>query len=299
MPNAAAPQVTPTYDGSGQVTEPTLEFFPNGWNGYKYWLLVSPYPDFNQNLENPSILVSQDGVDWSIPAGLSNPLALPANSNDHLDDGTLFFDPSSGQLWLYYLEQGIAEILKRRVSSDGIHWSDARDLFRSASYQLVSPTIQFVNGRYFMWSVNAGSSGCSATKTTVEYRTSSDGITWSDAQPTDLLQPINKVWHINVRWIPEKGEFWAMYSGFPGNCGSDNLFFATSADGVHWNAFLGPLLSRHHGHWDGDTVYRATGFYDSSTEELRVWYAGRAGPVWHLGYTHENFQKVMNALLQK
>lgn len=305
MPNAIHPQVTPTYDGSGEVNEPTLEYFPSGWNGFKYWLLVSPYPSFNQDLENPSILVSQDGNSWVVPPGLTNPLALPSNPadplHDHLDDATILYDQASGQLWLYYIESDdAAEILKRMVSSDGIHWSAAQQLFSDRIYHFISPSIQRTGDHYIMWSVDSGIGGCSATSTRVVYRTSLDGINWSKPQPTDLAQLFFKIWHINVKWIPQQGEFWAIYSGFQSNCGYDNLFFARSADGIHWSTFAPPLVSANrHNLWDGAAIYRGTGFLDPTTGDIRIWYAGRRGLEWRLGYTHENLGKVMNGLLQR
>ena len=77
LTNASTPQTTPTYDGSGQVVHPGIVYFPGGWNGYQYWLVVTPYPGGNAAFENPSILVSQDGVTWIQPPGITNPIAGP------------------------------------------------------------------------------------------------------------------------------------------------------------------------------------------------------------------------------
>ena len=101
LANAATYQATPTYDGSGQVVHPGIVYFPSGWNGWKYWLVVTPYPGSNAVYENPSILVSNDGASWEVPTGLTNPIAIhPGEPN--LADGELFFDDSSNSLWVYY-----------------------------------------------------------------------------------------------------------------------------------------------------------------------------------------------------
>src|SRR5690348_1682788 len=78
MTNADAFQITPTYDGSGQVTEPSILEFPGEWHGFRYWLVVAPYPHSNDLDENPSILTSQDGLHWSAPPGIENPLEKPS-----------------------------------------------------------------------------------------------------------------------------------------------------------------------------------------------------------------------------
>ncbi|MBO9605718.1 MAG: hypothetical protein J7639_07195, partial [Paenibacillaceae bacterium] len=66
------PQLTqiPTYDGSGQTVHPCVLFFPEGWKGHRYWMAFTPYPDGNDQFENPSLVVSGDGVRWFVPPGL-------------------------------------------------------------------------------------------------------------------------------------------------------------------------------------------------------------------------------------
>ena len=73
--NAPAPLVTPTYDGSGQVVHPDVVHVPGGWNGYEYWMGMTPYPNSNDDFENPSVLASNDNVTWVVPPGVTNPLA--------------------------------------------------------------------------------------------------------------------------------------------------------------------------------------------------------------------------------
>ena len=69
LQNAATPQITPTYDGSGQITEPSIRSFDSEWNGYRYWLVVQPYPYGEDAYENPSMLVSNVGPSWAAQTG--------------------------------------------------------------------------------------------------------------------------------------------------------------------------------------------------------------------------------------
>ena len=32
-----------TFDGSGSLTHPSVLYFENGFNGYKYWMSYTPY----------------------------------------------------------------------------------------------------------------------------------------------------------------------------------------------------------------------------------------------------------------
>src|SRR6266404_9955978 len=77
LPNAAAPLTIPTPDGSGQVTEPSIVKFSPPWRGFTYWMVVAPYPHSDAEDENPSILVSDDGQQWSLPPGGTNPIQKP------------------------------------------------------------------------------------------------------------------------------------------------------------------------------------------------------------------------------
>ncbi|WP_270087580.1 hypothetical protein [Sphingobacterium sp. SYP-B4668] len=59
---------------------PDIHYFPNGFNGYQYWMVFTPYfgvvSSFSKpsTFENPTVVVSNDAVHWSTPMGLQNPL---------------------------------------------------------------------------------------------------------------------------------------------------------------------------------------------------------------------------------
>jgi len=120
-----------TYDGSGQVTEPSVVTLDSPWHGFKYWMAFSPYPNGDESKENPSIAASNDGITWEVPRGLTNPLEIPTSG--YFADASLFYDSQSDQLWVYYIQvSGARNSLKvlRRVSSDGVHWLNKSELFQ-------------------------------------------------------------------------------------------------------------------------------------------------------------------------
>ena len=57
----------PQYNSQG-VLHPDVVYFPNGQDGYKYWMVHTPYTNPTQGKENPSIVRSNDGVTWTIMA---------------------------------------------------------------------------------------------------------------------------------------------------------------------------------------------------------------------------------------
>ena len=76
-PNSSRP-LELSVAGHLQNTHPSIKWFENGWNGYKYWMAVTPYPNGSAFYENPCIIASNDLVSWVEPTPGVNPLdAVP------------------------------------------------------------------------------------------------------------------------------------------------------------------------------------------------------------------------------
>jgi hypothetical protein len=304
LENAAAPLVTPTYDGSGQATHPGIVQFAKRSHGYEYWMVMTPYPQSDKTKENPSILASHDGQQWEVPAGLANPIALPPST--FLADGDLLYDPASDQLWVYYIEQAIAGVstrLLRRTSADGVHWSAEQEVLRVPDYEMISPAVQKVGNEFYMWSVNAGSIGGCGKTSTVEFRTSPDGVNWSGAQTVAVTAaPGYHIWHVQVLRVPARNEYWMLQTVIADttHCADrTELMFATSKDGLAWTTYGKPALSPSTGKgWDNSHIYRSTMLYDSNRNLLQVWYPGRNGTtgVWRIGYAEADHDKFIEWL---
>jgi len=295
MPHAKSPLVTPTYDNSGQAMHPSILCFASSWHGYRYWMSMTPYTDQNYMVENPSILVSQDGTTWKLPDGLTNPVA--PNEFRHLMDSELFHDYASDQLWLYYMKgDNDGSYLLFRRSSDGVHWSAEQVLIKKQYDTMVSPTVENVNGIYRLWTVNPQATN---TVNLVEYRTSADGINWSDPEIVNLSQSGVQVWHIEIRFIASKKEYWAIYAGYPNGSttGDTSLYFAKSSDGLNWTTFTrAALISADKGKWDSQQIYRSAFLYEPKSDLLRVWYSASYRRVWHIGYTEITYSTFLGDL---
>jgi hypothetical protein len=298
MANASAPLVTPTFDGSGQGMHPGIVEFATAWHGFKYWMSMTPYPGNNFHVEDPSLLASNDGLNWQVPTGVTNPLATTLGV--HTMDPDLFYDSASDQIWLYYLDSALDGIhLWRRTSADGVNWSAAQDMLRLPIYQIISPAVAKTSTGYALWTVNSGTVGCSAPQTTVELRTSTDGVFWTAPQTVSLTQPGYQVWHIAVTSVPSKNEYWAVYAAYPAaSCGTTSLFLARSSDGINWTTYPNPLLNAGAA-WDSAQIYRSTIAYEASTDTLRLWYSARdANHIWHTGYTEAPYLQLQRFLSQ-
>ncbi len=148
---------------------PDVEYFENSFNGFKYWMAFTPYfgsvGSLNQAIlyENPTIVVSNDGINWQDPPQLINPLQLRPSLQDGVvrnsetiqgywsDTDLLYKD---GRLNVFYrgsiisktslqrivassknndqklLKNAVRTIVKQQ-SEDGVNWSPIEILYTS------------------------------------------------------------------------------------------------------------------------------------------------------------------------
>jgi hypothetical protein len=265
-----------TYDQSGQVVHPDVATAAE-LGGHPFWLGITPYPGGDAAYENPSIFQSLDGRAWKVPEGLSNPVVRPGAG--YLSDPDVLFEAANQRLWMYYRQVvGARNVIHLSRSGDGVHWSAPQEVVSAPSHELVSPAVVHgaAGAAWTMWSVNSGPAGCSAARTVVERRTSEDGERWGPAQTTDLAQPGQVVWHIDVQWIPARSEYWALYNTFPtgGTCTTDALHLARSPDGVQWTSYPSAVLRTGAIEAFRHIVYRSTFAVDPRGERVTFWFSG-------------------------
>jgi hypothetical protein len=288
--SAITPLTLVTYEGSGQAVHPDVVSGHGALAGF--WLIVTPYPNGNVDVENPSIFHAPKGNVWTIPTGVRNPLALPDQKAAYLSDPDVVYNMQDQRLWLYYRgASNVSNLVYLMHSADGSHWDTPSPVLTVPAHQAVSPTV--VHGApdapWIMWTVNAGPLGCAATNTTIERRTSTDGSHWSDASPVALVQPGQAIWHIDVEWIPARQEYWAIYNTYPigTSCSTHSLYVAQSRDGVTWSVGTSPIIRSGLTEDFQDIIYRATLMADPRGTRMTLWLSGaRYIPaasvyVWH------------------
>lgn len=304
------PLVVPTYEGSGESVHPDVVDFPAGWHGARYWLTMTPYPRSDSKVENPSILVSHDGRTLAAPDGLANPvIGHRGRPSDYNSDPELVYEAGTDRLLLFYrfVDRRTNTILVSS-STDGRTWVPAGKAFWARGHAAVSPTIAVRNpaSPARMWYVDAGRDGCKAVSTRVMTRASLEptgrltGTRWSEPDVTNLAQPGYVIWHIKVRYVPTKGEYWALYAAYPegpAGCDVDDLFFARSSDGVHWETFAEPLLRHEEREWTAAAIYRSSFLYDASSDQLRVWLSARgADQKWRMAYARFRYSELLGEI---
>jgi hypothetical protein len=263
-----------TFDGSGQAVHPDAALTPVAWGDAVTQLFVTPYPYGDASKENPSLYARRAFLNWTVPVGVINPIVRPVSG--YLSDPDQVFNPETNELWLYYRAVTDANEIHLLRGHGPSTWTAPVLVARGVNHTMVSPTVvRRASGDWMMWTVNSGPSGCASASTTVEIRTSTDGITWTTPATTDLAEKDNFPWHLDVEWIPSRAEFWAVYNvKIAGSCTTAALHFARSSDGVHWIPAVGPVLVREVIPEFKDIVYRASLLYDAGTDAVTLWYSG-------------------------
>jgi hypothetical protein len=291
----------PTCEGTGQVIHPDVVYFKDDWNGFKYWMAMTPYPYENDQYENPSVVVSNDGLLWSEPNGIQNPIT-PTPLVGHNCDCDMIYNPNCDQLWLYYIETDDLTYANvyLKTSQNGVDWGKKQLIISSKPrYSIIGQTVVYncIENRFLMWYVNAGHQGGFGNRDRViEYRDSIDGITWSNA--TTLLINSNYIpWHLDVIFLPWRNEYWMLYVGTNKSL-SSALLFAVSNNRTDWTISSRPILGAPPNSWDSHITYRSTCIYDLERDLFRLWYSAatrnaKGQMEFYIGHTEEILWKFM------
>lgn len=239
-----------TYiDGENQPTHPSVIDMKQTWNGYRYWMAYSPYPNADGAEENPCVCVSNDMLHWVTPSGLYNPIAFNEETAcDELKDPHIVYNGDLDRMEIWYLgrvdstiSEGGKLFLFRKTSSDGIHWSDYEIVRGMDGY--LSPSIIYSDGKYQLWAIVASSS---STAGAVAYSESADGRSWSSFEKCSFngSDEIDAIWHGAVS-CDDKYRFVYIASSSK----SDTIYYTESDDGIVWQQ--SNAIVEKESFWDG------------------------------------------------
>jgi hypothetical protein len=264
------------YDGKEDMhaTHPKVLNFEKKWNGYKYWMVYSPYPYMNDEYENPWLVVSNDKIHWKTPKGLTNPIEQKPNNYEHgkvyNSDPHILYNKDTDKMELYFRyvdDINDRVIIYRRTSSDGVKWLDKEEIIthKRSKIDFMSPAVIYDNGVYKMWFVNRNK--------TPYYIESKDGYNYSDPIKIDLNYPIPgiRTWHLDA--IKTENGYELLVSAYRNHKdrNSMNLYHFVSKDGINFKKgtiVLRPSISS----WDNKGLYRSTFMYEDGV--YYVYYSG-------------------------
>ena len=279
IPNAPDYLSIRTYDGSDQVVHPDIYYDADGWNDYCYWLALTPFPNGNDRLENPSIYASEDGINWVTPGKLSNPITQARACGYHSDPDIVVTNNVMRIYYRYNPGDGTT-ILNMKESGDGINWSEEKVVFTiPSSSTFASPALIVKDGNHLMYAVDTVAGA-------VTLRRSQNGVDWET--PITLFHSAG-IWHIDVLY--NSGMYYMIYMKKP----HGQLFFAESDDGLDWRRFDSPVLGPSRHGWDNRWIYRSS--FSIENAILRVWYSARSRQnEWHMGLTSIDFDQFKESL---
>jgi len=267
--NAEDYLITPTYDGSGKAIHPSIVYNANKWNGFKYWLGITPFPNENSTYENPSILVSNDGLIWDVPIGLTNPIAATPVGG-YNSDVELFFSSDNVTLYCLYREIiGSNEKIWIKSSIDGTTWSSPTLILSGSSLtNYISPSVVWNGIKYNMW-VNDSASGQG-----LSVYESIDPISGWTLKSRCAFTGSEVLSHLDVNY--EDGCYYIF--GMSGD--KTKNICGVSIDGVSFVAKI--IINASISGWD-QLLYRSTAL--KMTDGWHLWYSGAIGLTWHIGHT--------------
>lgn len=276
-----------TFDGSNSPYHPSVLYFKNGWNGYKYWMAETPFSPqckpYEDRNECPSIHVSNNGIDWTEIT--INPIddlnEQEVKELDFFSDPHLIYVDGKMECWYRFTHRnGNASYydnlqLVRKTSDNGTTWSD-RDVLvnlstvegRELGNMVVSPAILYNNGVYRMWYVDSES----RITRNVAYSESTNGYNWSEKKICSLNGKKNIPWHIDVNII--EGKYILLSYDF------NTITLWGSEDGTNFSFIKEILKPSVFGSFYGYTLYRACIIKD---DKYKIYFSGNDSLRTYIG----------------
>lgn len=278
----------------GQTTHPSVLFFPDSWNGWRYWMAHTPYPGGNDDHEDPNLAVSNNGISWQAAPGVTQPLDDADGTPEYNSDVDLKMGPND-TMYLFWRNYdtgaaGAEEKLYYRTSKDGVTWT-AKTLAWSNNHTVrrpLSPSFFYEDGGWTIWYVDVVPSpnvvmrarSTTPTPTAWATPTTVNGITVPSGQ---------EPWHIFMTRLGGR------YFGLLNDCTLDqsgangNLLFMQSYDGKTFEVSADTVIPKVNpdATYPHDFLYRATMVpaYEDGEFGFRVWYPGWVSSpsiIWNL-----------------
>ncbi len=218
----------PTYEHSNEVVHPKVLYFNNKINGYKYWMVSTPYSNLYD--ENPQITVSSDGIKWIEPQNIKNPVSgYPSKkfNGDYHSDPFFLYDKDHFELFYRktksylngkYKRNGYNYIYKQE-SDDGIKWKSKHLILdNNSGEQYMSPSVIKEDNLYKIWYVNSNGK--------VRYIESTNLINYTKPLSILIKDFTKKIWHGEIQKISNKYVFIFMIKY--------KLYYTESSDGINF-----------------------------------------------------------------
>lgn len=274
-----------TCYGDREPYHPKVISFKQKWNGYKYWMSYTPYPQEDDTKENPMIAVSNDLINWQSLICLDNPIVQPGKVYN--SDAHIVYNSDLNRIecyWRYVNDNENKAIVYRRTSTDGMKWTEKEAMIIANDRQkkdYVSLAIIYEDNLYKMWYINKGN--------TLTYQTSKDAYNWDEPIKANIsYEDGTRTWHIDVIHT-HKGYEMVIVAYKDWKLNKDmNLYYSMSNDGINWSqgkTIIKPRTKT--SYWDNKGIYRSSLMYEDGI--YYVYYSGTNRKLNHgIGFMYGN-----------
>lgn len=268
----------PTYDKSGQAVHPDI-FFDKQIK--KFVITFTPYPFTNDKFENPSIALSDDGINFYEEKKGINPL-VPAPQKDHNDAPDISY--KNGTYTILYLETVRPEYqsLIALQSKDRVTWQ--KTIIQKCNFSkeekpfMLSPAVAYKDKECFLFYVNRdyknGHKLFYTTGTSIE---TLDFMQAKEIQSSFIneLPAKTEPWHVDIIQ-DNNGGFLMLLCAVQRDSqkgGKYFLYIAKSKDLINWKLCKKPILKN---------CYRSSGFIKNNN--LYIYFSSNYfADAWKIG----------------
>lgn len=256
----------PSY--KDQHTHPHVIYVEQGFLGHKYLMVNTPYEFANDQLENPCLYLSNDGVSWKYWE--NNPIQGNYNdSNKHNSDPFLIYNETANNLevWYRYTQKSPKQdtFYRKIITNSGVIGNAEQMCQFNAN--VMSPSIVVENGKYIMYTVENGKL----------YRRSANASTPNNFGVAELcsiptIRNNFEFWHCEVRKM--RGKYYLIYNDLQtGNKAIGGAcYVCESNDGYNFTLNMKKVVEPSNNfRWDGACIYK------SSLLDING--------IWHLYYS--------------
>lgn len=261
-----------TFDGSGQLVHPDILYHNDS-----FYLAATPYPFFNDSLENPCFYKSADGIHFTEYAPGLNPL-VPTPAYDHNDDPDLLYDSLANEFQIYYLEtmrpdsQNVILLTSRHGSAWKKHTVLRYNLLQGDIFILSPAVVRGYDNKERMFYVVKGDS-----TNHIEFLEKNQAWVRSAVQQIQIDYPAGFTpWHLDV--LRQGRKYYLLCNGYYGK--SSHSFEASinqyalllfASDDLKTWTFQKQLLDCNSISAECHYVYRTTGLISGNL--LVLWYS--------------------------
>ena len=221
------------YFTDDHIVHPFLCNFYREFRGFKHLLIITPYHNTQDIFENPCVYGSNDLLNFELLSDMPQPIyeRYPGSYNYNSDSFGIY-DHTTGEFCVCWRNGSTATGFDLWISrtTDGINWSERKQLLPKGLGMILSPNIVFnlTLNKWVMYSIsNDLSGGFEGNKFNYRLAENLEGG-WSD--PVFIDTPsVYTPWHQEVRCCGS--QFIVVIND---NYDTGQLYLGISDDGINW-----------------------------------------------------------------